>query len=127
VVWLIVEDELVGPLSRGRIDGDQFDVGLATHHRPSSDVLHESGNVSMANSKFRTPDIPPESLGNLLDFGDMVRTKTCPLFSRSSFFVQLKRSGSNQGTFRTTPARLTAQTKPPITQYQNRMMTRRKP
>jgi hypothetical protein len=48
VVWRFVEDELVGRLSRGRIDGDLFDVGLATHHRPGSDVLHESGNTSPA-------------------------------------------------------------------------------
>jgi len=46
--WQIVEDELVDLLSRGRIDGDQFEVGLATHHRPGSDVLHESGNASPA-------------------------------------------------------------------------------
>jgi hypothetical protein len=56
-----------------------IDNVAGSQHLPGV-VLRLLTFMPLASDKFRTPDIPPESLGNSANCEDMVRTKTCPLF-----------------------------------------------
>ena len=78
--------------------------------------------------KFRTPDIPPESLGNLLDLGGHGADQNLSAFFAQFFFrsVETERCESKDLPYDTRSLDRPDEASP-ITQQWNRMATRRKP